>query len=140
MKSLKLKKWPDSWGKPVNELRRKRVESLIRDLVSTLIMRGEVKDPRVSTLISVTRVEVAKDLTTARVYMSSIQSDQALEESVNGLNSAAGFMQRAIAPNLRMRSTPKLKFYVDRSLKDGFEVTQKLNQLNNEDQSPDTVE
>jgi len=119
----------------VNEMRLKRVESLMRELVSTLIMNGDIKDPRVSTFLSITRVEAAKDISTARLYVSSIESDQALEDSVKGLNHAAGFIQKAIAPRLRMRSTPKLRFYVDRSLKDGFEINRKLDELNTKEDS-----
>ncbi|MBN2627271.1 MAG: 30S ribosome-binding factor RbfA [Spirochaetales bacterium] len=113
----------------MNEVRRKRVESLIRDLVSQLIVTGEVKDPRVSTFISITRVEVAKDVTTARIFVSSIESEDALKRAVTGLNSAAGFIQKTIGRGLRMRSTPRLKFYPDLSLKEGFEISRKLDEL-----------
>ena len=114
----------------MNEVRRKRVESLIRDLVSQLIVTGEIKDPRVSTFISITRVETAKDVTTARIYVSSIESEDALKRAVKGLNNAAGFIQNTIGKGLRMRSTPRLKFYPDFSLKEGFEISRKLDELN----------
>ncbi len=114
----------------MNEVRRKRVESLIRDLVSQLIVTGEIKDPRVSTFISITRVETAKDVTTARIYVSSIESEDALNRAVKGLNNAAGFIQNTIGKGLRMRSTPRLKFYPDFSLKEGFEISRKLDELN----------
>lgn len=117
----------------MNELRLKRVESLIGELVSTLIMRGEVKDPRVSTLLSITRVEAAKDISTCRIFISSIENDQTLEESVRALNHAAGFIQKAISPRLKMRTTPKLRFFLDRSLKDGFEINRKLDELHPEE-------
>ncbi len=116
----------------MNEVRRKRVESLIRDLVSQLIVTGEIKDPRVSTFVSITRVEVAKDVTTARIYISSIESEDALKRAVAGLNSAAGFIQQTIGRGLRMRSTPRLKFYPDLSLKEGFEMSRKLDELSHE--------
>jgi ribosome-binding factor A len=116
----------------MNEVRRKRVESLIRDLVSQLIVTGEVKDPRVSTFISITRVETAKDVTTARIYVSSIESEDALKRAVTGLNSAAGFIQKSVGKGLRMRSTPRLKFYPDLSLKEGFEISRKLDELSRE--------
>jgi ribosome-binding factor A len=115
----------------VNELRLKKVESLIRELVSTLIINDQVKDPRVSTLLSITKAEAAKDISTCRLYVSSIESDKSLEESVKALNHAAGFIQKAISPRLRMRVTPRLKFYVDRSLKDGFEINQKIDEMQN---------
>ncbi|MDC7220378.1 MAG: 30S ribosome-binding factor RbfA [Spirochaetales bacterium] len=113
----------------MNEVRRKRVESLIRDMVSKMIVTGEIKDPRVSSFISITRVETAKDVTTARIYVSSIESEDALKRAVQGLNNAAGFIQSSIGKGLRMRSTPKLKFYSDFSLKEGFEISRKLDEL-----------
>lgn len=116
----------------MNDVRRKRVESLIRDMVGRLILTGEVKDPRVSTFVSVTRVESAKDMTTARIYVSSIESDDALKRAVKGLNNAAGFIQKSIGKGLRMRSTPRLKFYPDLSVKEGFEMTRKLDELSRE--------
>ena len=116
----------------MNEVRRKRVESVIRELVSKLIVTGEIKDPRVSTFISIIRVEVAKDVTTARIYVSSIESEDALLRAVKGLNSAAGFIQKNIGRVLHMRSTPRLKFYPDTSLKDGFEMSRKLDELSQE--------
>ena len=122
----------------MNEVRKKRVESLIRDLVSQMIVTGEIKDPRVSTFISITRVETAKDVTTARIYVSSIESEDALKRAVQGLNSAAGFIQKTIGKGLRMRSTPRLKFYSDLSLKEGFEVSRKLDELHKDDRESDS--
>ena len=116
----------------MDEVRRKRVESVIRELVSKLIVTGEIKDPRVSTFISIIRVEVAKDVTTARIYVSSIESEDALLRAVKGLNNAAGFIQKNIGRVLHMRSTPRLKFYPDTSLKEGFEMSQKLDALSQE--------
>lgn len=116
----------------MNEVRLKRVESVIREMVSQLIVTGEIKDPRVSTFVSITRVEAAKDVTTARIYVSSIESGDALKRAVLGLNNAAGFIQKTIGKGLRMRSTPRLKFYPDTSLKDGFEMSRKLDELSHE--------
>lgn len=113
----------------MNEVRLKKVGSLLRELVSKLIMSGDVKDPRVTTMLSITKVDVAKDLTTARLYISSFMSDESVQEGVKGLNKAAGYIQKSISKRLKMRVTPRLKFYADNSLREGFEVSQKLKKL-----------
>lgn len=109
-----------------------RLNDQLRDEISQLIIRSEVKDPRVSTFLSINRVEVSNDLCYAKVYVSSFLADAQLEKGVQGLNSAAGFIQTAIAKKLRIRQFPKLTFYVDTGMKEGFEMVQKLNALEKE--------
>jgi ribosome-binding factor A len=58
----------------MDEIRRRRVEEQIRDEIAALIIGGGVKDPRVGPFVSVTRVEAARDLSTARVFVSSFAS------------------------------------------------------------------
>ena len=108
----------------MNEIRLKRVESLIRDKVSTLIMRGEVKDPRVDASVTLTRVKAAKDLASARIWVSSFGGEDATRRAVKGLTNAAGFIQSMIGRELRMRNTPKLYFKADDSIREGLEVNQ----------------
>lgn len=111
-------------------MRLKRVESLIRDLVSSLIMKGIIKDPRVNTLITITGVEISSDLSYAKVYVSSFESTQKMEKAAEALNHAAGFIQKNISRDLKMRVTPKLRFIVDDSIKKGFEINEKIDSLN----------
>ena len=113
----------------MSEFRLKRVEQNIRETISNLILRGTVKDPRVSGLISVTEVKVSKDIAYADVFVSSIQSEKRMQKTVDGLNHAAGFIQRKIANTLHMRVTPKLRFKPDTAIEHGFHLTQKLNKL-----------
>ena len=77
----------------MGQYRMERLNGQLRDEISTLILRGDVKDPRVSTYLSINRVEVASDLAYAKVYVSSFLSDSKLETGVDGLNSAAGYIQ-----------------------------------------------
>lgn len=113
----------------MSELRLKRVESLLRDLVSSLIIKGKVKDPRVSTLLTITDVKVSADLSYAKLYISSFESDQKMNTAVEALNHAAGHIQKHISKELRMRETPKLRFYPDDSIERGFNVNEKIEKL-----------
>ena len=110
-----------------------RLNDQLRDEISQLILHGDVKDPRVSTFLSINRVEVTSDLGYAKVYVSSFLPDNQLRKGVNGLNAAAGYIQREIAGKLRIRQFPKLQFVVDSGMKEGFAMVQKLNELEREE-------
>ncbi len=113
----------------MNDLRMKRVESLIREQVSFLIMNRELKDPRINTLLSITTVKVASDLSFAKLYVSGLEGEARLNKSVNALNHAAGFIQHRIARHLKMRLTPRLRFFPDSSVRDGYFLNRKIDAL-----------
>ncbi len=113
----------------MGQYRIQRLNDQLRDEISQLIIRGDVKDPRVNTFLSINRVEVTSDLGYAKVFVSTFLTDNQLRNGVNGLNAAAGFIQREIAKKLRIRQFPKLTFVVDAGMKEGFKMVQKLNEL-----------
>jgi len=113
----------------MGQYRIQRLNDQLRDEISQLILRGEVKDPRVSTFLSINRVEVTTDLGYAKVYVSSFLPDGQVKKGVDGLQAAAGFIQREIAKKLRIRQFPKLQFQIDAGMKAGFDMVQKLNEL-----------
>jgi len=113
----------------VSDLRLKRVENLIREQVSTFIMQGVIKDPRIDSFLSVTRVKVSKDLGYADVFMSSFRSEKKTEKAVAALNHAAGFIQHKLRSKLRLKNTPVLRFIKDDAIAEGFRITQKLKEL-----------
>lgn len=111
----------------MDEIRRKRVEGQLIAEVSALIQGGAVKDPRVDSFLSITRAEVARDGSHAKLYVSTFKDD--LDEGVAGLNRAAGFIQAGISKKLKIRLTPKLVFLPDSGIKEGFEMGEKLKDL-----------
>ena len=113
----------------MGEFRMLKLGEQIRDEISKLIMLQKVKDPRGSTFLSINRVEVAKDLAYAKVYVSSFLNESQVKKGVEGLNSAAGFIQSSIAKKLTIYKFPKLTFVEDTSIKDGFDMVNKLNRL-----------
>ncbi len=116
----------------MNDLRMKRVESLIREQVSSLIMNGELKDPRINSLLSITDVKIANDLSSAKISISGLEGEAKLKKSVAALNHAAGFIQNRIGKQIRMRLTPKLFFQPDTSVRDGYMLNRKIDHLMNE--------
>ena len=75
----------------MGEFRMLKLGEQIRDEISKLIMLQKVKDPRVSTFLTINRVEVARDLAYAKVYVSSFLNESQVKKGVEGLNSAALF-------------------------------------------------
>lgn len=116
----------------MGEFRLTRLGEQIRDEISKMILTGKIKDPRVSTFLSINRVDVVSDLAYAKVYVSSFMSDKQTEKGVKGLESAAGFIQTTLSKKLRLRQFPKLSFILDTSVKEGFEMVSKLNALEKE--------
>ena len=117
----------------MSEFRLKKIESLLRDEVSALIVSQKIKDPRVTPFLTVNRVVVSRDLVYAKIYISSFEGEKKVNAGVAGLNHAAGFIQSQVSRKLKIRTTPKLSFIKDDSIKDGFEMTKKLEELSSED-------
>jgi ribosome-binding factor A len=112
------------------EYRSERVGRLIQEKIGELIVSSRIKDPRVNPFLSITRVAVSRDLSWADAYVSTFKPEGNLARGVDGLQSAAGFIQAELASLMRIRRTPKLRFHVDLSIKEGFEMVQKIDELN----------
>ncbi len=116
----------------MSEYRLKRVASLIQHSISEMILTGIINVHRVSTFVSVTEVIVSKDTGYAKVYVSSFENPQSVENAVKALNHAAGFIQARLGKKLRLRNTPKLTFYQDGSIERGVRMVNKLDELENQ--------
>jgi len=113
----------------MGEFRLDKLGEQIREEIANMILGGRIKDPRVSTFLSINRVEVAGDLGFAKVYVSSFMSEHETKQGVRGLESAAGFIQSTLGKKLRLRQFPHLTFIFDNSIKEGFEMVKKIGQL-----------
>jgi len=96
--------------------RTQRVADFLRRELAQLI-QFEVRDPRVG-LVSVTDVDVSRDLSHAKVYVTVVDNDTADEakEVIDVLNKAQGFLRSAIAKDSNMRTVPRLRFIFDASI------------------------
>ena len=81
-----------------------RVNQLIREEISHLVQR-ELKDPRLG-FVTVTEVDVSKDLRTAKVYVSVLGPESDWQGSLQALESARGFIRSWLVPRLRLRAVP----------------------------------
>ncbi|MEW5815958.1 MAG: 30S ribosome-binding factor RbfA [Spirochaetota bacterium] len=113
----------------MSDVRLKKIESLLQQELSTYIITKKVKDPRVNPLFSVSSVKVSKDLHYAKVYISGFAEKTRLQESVEALNKAAGYIQGLLGKKLKTRNTPKLTFIADLSIQAGFDINKKIEEL-----------
>lgn len=95
--------------------RMRRVDEAIRAVLSDTLVQG-LKDPRIG-FVTVTDVSTSPDLRHARVYVSVLGDDAARTASLEGLNSAHGFLQSAINAELRLKRTPELRFVDDETVR-----------------------
>ncbi|MDR1128011.1 MAG: 30S ribosome-binding factor RbfA [Treponema sp.] len=113
----------------MGEYRIERVGHLIQEKLGALIVQRKIKDPRVDSFLSVTRVDVSRDLSFADVYVSSFKSPGSLSTGIAGLRSAAGFIQSQLAREIRLRQTPKLRFFEDAGFREAFDLIKKIEEL-----------
>jgi len=88
-----------------------------------------LKDPRIAPLVSIVRVDVSGDLSYAKIYVSAIGSENATENTVKGLKSAAGYIRKELSERLHIRKTPELKFIADGSISHGAEISRILKDI-----------
>ncbi len=111
--------------------RTERLNSLLKEVISEVI-REDVKNPHVSSLITVTRVDITKDLHHAKVYVSVIGDDKQKQESIHALRSAAGFIAVTASHKVVMRFFPELDFRLDDSVDQHMRIESLLNDISKE--------
>jgi ribosome-binding factor A len=115
------------------------VADLIRDEVSRLLLR-ELRDPRIG-FVTITGASVSPDLRNVRIHVSVLGEPDARDRSLQALNSAAGFVRRAVFKNLRLRHSPTISFHLDDSLDRGARIEEVLREIHaGEEPPPDEEE
>ncbi len=108
-----------------------RLNSLLKEVISEVIRR-DVRNPHVAELITVTRVEITKDLHYAKVYISVIGTDEQKKETLTALQSAAGFIAVNSSQKVVMRYFPELTFKLDDSVEKHMRIEELLYKVNRE--------
>ena len=123
-----------------NSIKNTRINGEVLKELS-LIIREEIKDPRIHMMTSVTAVEVAPDLKTCKAYISVLGDDKEKSDTIAGLRSAEGYIRRLLAKRLNLRNTPEIQFRLDESIEYGIhmskvirEVNQKISESEGEDE------
>ena len=99
----------------------------------------EIKDPRIG-FVTVTDVEVTGDLREAKIYVSIMGGAEQVKNSLEGLNSALGFIRREIGQRVRLRFTPEISFALDTSLDYGDHIQKLLLQVEGDTKNDDNAQ
>jgi len=107
-----------------------KINQALKEEISRILQR-EVKDPRLG-FVTVTHVEVSRDLQHAKVYFSVLGDLKKIKEAQEGLNSARGFIRRLIGQNIQMRYTPEINFIFDKSIEYGVYIEKTIERIKDE--------
>ncbi|MBR0061107.1 MAG: 30S ribosome-binding factor RbfA [Selenomonadaceae bacterium] len=119
-------------------LRIEKLQELIKQEMSKMLLK-ELKDPRIG-FVTVTDVEMTGDLREAKIYVSVMGGEEQVKSSLEGLNSALGFIRREIGHRIRLRFTPEISFALDTSLDYGDHIQKLLLQVEGENKNADNAQ
>jgi len=111
-----------------NSIKNTRVNGEVQRVLAEII-RGEIKDPRISQWTSVVSVEVAPDLKSCKAWISVLGDEDARKDTLEGLKSAEGFIRRQLAKTLNLRNTPEIIFVMDQSIEYGVNMSRKIDEV-----------
>jgi ribosome-binding factor A len=94
------------------------------------ILRAEIKDPRVQTLVMVTKAETTSDLNFCKIHVSVMGTDEQKKSVLDGIRSATGFIRKQLAERINLRQTPSLTFLLDDSLEHGMKISKLIDEAN----------
>jgi len=119
-------------------LRVEKLQELIKQEMSKMLLT-DLKDPRIG-FVTVTDVEMTGDLREAKVYVSIMGGQDEVKNSLEGLNSALGFIRREIGQRIRLRFTPEISFALDTSLDYGDHIQKLLLQVEGDIKNVDNAQ
>ena len=117
---------------PKNEARLNRVNEELKKEISH-ILTFELKNSKVTGLISVTKAKITPDFKYAKIYVSILNSKN-VDKTMEGLKESSGFIRSQIAKNINLRVTPELTFEIDDSLEYGAKIDRILKEINQKEE------
>lgn len=122
-----------------NSIKNTRINGEVQRVLAEII-RGEIKDPRISPLTSVVAVEVAPDLKSCKAWISVLGDEEARTATYQGLKSAEGFIKSKLAKEINLRNTPAITFIMDQSIEYGVTMSKKIDDVMASGQSEEDSE
>lgn len=119
-----------------NSLKNTRINGEVQRALAEII-RGGIKDPRISPLTSVVSVEVSPDLKTCKAWISVLGEDEAIQSTLEGLRSAAGYIKNQLAKEINLRNTPEITFIMDQSIAYGVNMSRLIDEVNRSSKNED---
>lgn len=112
---------------PKEYSRIQRIAELIQHEIAEMLQR-EVEDPHLKD-ITVCKVDVTRDLSYAKIYVSLLDEEQDIMDKLRRLNKAANFLRYRLANSIELRVTPQLKFVYDPSLRNSSRLAALLQSI-----------
>ncbi len=112
-----------------NSMKSTRINGEVQRALAEII-RGDMKDPRIHLMTSVTGVEVAPDLKSCKAWISVLGDEQEQADTLAGLKSAEGFIRSQLAHKVNLRHTPELRFILDQSIAYGVAMSKLIDDVN----------
>ena len=119
-----------------NSIKNTRINSEVGQQLSMIIR--ELKDPRIAPMTSITEAVVTADLKYCTAYVSVLGGEDAVKETLEGLNAAKGFIRRELAETVNLRITPEIKFVHDSSLEYGMKMSKLIDEVISKDNEQHT--
>ncbi|KMQ50676.1 Ribosome-binding factor A [Chitinispirillum alkaliphilum] len=116
---------------PSNNFHNERLSEVLKREIGTVIAR-ELRDPRIPSIVTVTRVKLAQDNRNATVYVSMMEEKEYQEEGIDALNNASPFIQRTVASRMSIKHFPKLYFKIDNSIEHSQHINKLLKEIEND--------
>ena len=115
-----------------NSVKNIRINSEVQREMS-LIIREDLKDPRIHPMTSVMAAEVTSDLKFAKIYVSVMGDEEAKKKTIEGLQKSAAYARHQLASRMNLRNTPEITFVLDNSIEYGVTMSKKIDEVVNKD-------
>lgn len=109
-----------------------RINGLLRQEISQLLSR-DLNDPRLSGVVSITRVETSADLRVSNVYVSVLGGTDDKQSVLKGISSAGGFIRREMRDRLSLKYIPDLRFTLDESMEEAQHIHRLMDRFSNQE-------
>jgi len=113
-------------------VRTTRVAEQMKKEVASIVEK-DLKDPRIG-FITITNVELSNDLRHAKIFFSSLGSEEEQKRSLAGLDNAKGFIRKEIASRIQLRYAPEILFRIDNSIEHGVKIAQILSEIKSDEE------
>ena len=111
-----------------NSVKNTRINAEVQRELSRIISR-EIKDPRINPMTSVVEAVVTPDLKYCKAYISVLGDQDSVNSTLEGLNSAMGFIRRELAHSINLRNTPEITIIMDQSIEYGVTMSKKIDDV-----------
>ena len=112
----------------MTKYRSDRINEEVKKEVSSII-QNDLKDPRITAMVTVTKVDVTKDLMYAKVYVSIFGSEESKAETFTAIKNSLGFIRKEVSHRIKLRHTPQFTLELDTNIEQGMHINNILQKI-----------